>query len=224
MNEKAIKSFRQSFESFRKSLEHFLLDETKEAEIRELETREKKKEREDFCEAAGIPRRYWAESFDTFQTDTDEQRKARDAALAFAEAVRGGDDCNLLLLGGAGTGKTHLACAILQTCGGLYRLAYHLEDELAKAMSFSARETPEEALARYAKARLLVIDEAGREKGQDMLYRVINARYNERKPTVIVSNLNKAAFAAFAGSAAVDRLAGNSRTVELSGESYRTGK
>lgn len=187
-------------------------------EIEEAERREQERERLARYRET-VPRRYWDASFASFREE--EQREAFAAAVEFARKVRSGEAANLLLLGSAGTGKTHLACAVLRECGGVYRLAAQLEDELQLARAFTSRDTPDDVLAKYGRMRLLVIDEAGRSDSGDTLYRVINARYNERKPTLIVSNMDKAGFAHYAGTAAIDRLAENSRTVELKGASYR---
>lgn len=169
-----------------------------------------------------VPFRYWDEGFETFRVNTDGQQELFDTAFRYAKETAAGGCGNLLLLGSPGTGKTHLACAVIRECGGLYRLASQIEDELLLARSFASRETPEDVLSRYGRARLLVIDEAGREGGgRDMLYRVINARYNERRPTVIISNLDKESFAKFAGLAAMDRLLENLTTVEAKGKSFR---
>lgn len=171
-----------------------------------------------------VPFRYWDEGFETFRVDTDGQQELFETVFRYAKETAAGGCGNLLLLGSPGTGKTHLACAVIRECGGLYRLASQIEDELLLARSFASRKTPDEVLGHYGRARLLVIDEAGREGGgRDMLYRVINARYNERRPTVITSNLDKESFARFAGLAAMDRLLENLTTVEAKGKSFRMG-
>lgn len=191
-------------------------DEAREREAREAERLARYRD--------SVPRRYWNEGFETFRVDTDGQQELFDTAFRYAKETAAGGGGNLLLLGSPGTGKTHLACAVIRECGGLYRLASQIEDELLLARSFASRETPEEVLGHYGRVRLLVIDEAGREGGgRDMLYRVINARYNERRPTVIISNLDKESFAKFAGLAAMDRLLENLTTVEAKGKSFRMG-
>ena len=172
-----------------------------------------------------VPERYWSESIDTYKTDTEERRKAKAKAESFIQAVKCGKFQTLVFLGAVGTGKTHLASGIIYECGGLYRLAPTLVEEIRRAKSFSARETEAEILDGYGRSRLLVIDEIGRgvmaADEQYMLYQIINERYNRRKPTVLISNQNKKDFLNYVGIAAADRLTESAQVVEFTGKSYR---
>ena len=71
----------------------------------------------------------------------------------------------------------------------------------------------------------MVIDEIGRGIASTdekyMLYQILNARYNTRKPTVLISNFTKADFLQYIGVAAADRLVESAEIWELNGESYR---
>lgn len=172
-----------------------------------------------------VPERYWSESIDTYKTDTEERRKAKAKAESFIEAVKCGKFQTLILLGSVGTGKTHLASGIIYECGGLYRLAPAIVEEIRRAKSFTAKETEADILDTYGRASLLVIDEIGRgvvaAEEQYMLYQIINERYNRRKPTVLISNQTKKDFLQYIGVAAVDRLVETAEIWELNGESYR---
>lgn len=172
-----------------------------------------------------VPERYWSESIDTYKTDTEERRKAKAKAESFIQAVKCGKFHTLVFLGTVGTGKTHLASGIVYECGGLYRLAPAIVEEIRRAKSFSARETEAEILDGYGRASLLVIDEIGRGvaavEEQYMLYQIINERYNRRKPTVLISNQNKKDFLNYVGIAAADRLTESAQVVEFTGQSYR---
>ena len=99
-----------------------------------------------------VPERYWSESIDTFKTDTEERRKAKAKAESFIQAVKCGKFQTLVFLGAVGTGKTHLASGIIYECGGLYRLAPALVEEIRRAKSFSARETEAEILDGYGRS------------------------------------------------------------------------
>lgn len=173
-----------------------------------------------------VPERYWSESIDTYKTDTEERCKARAKAESFIQAVKCGKFQTIIFLGAVGTGKTHLASGIIYECGGLYRLAPAIVEEIRRAKSFSARETEAEILDGYGRVSLLVIDEIGRgfaaAEEQYMLYQIINERYNRRKPTVLVSNQNKKDFLNYVGIAAADRLTESAQVVEFTGHSYRS--
>ena len=172
-----------------------------------------------------VPERYWSESLDTYVADTEERKAAAEKARAFAQGARSGGFLTLILLGSVGTGKTHLACGIIRECGGLYRLAPAMCEEIRRAKSFGARETEADILDRYGRAGLLVIDEIGRgiaaAEEQYMLYQAINERYNRRRPTVLISNQSKKDFLEYVGIAAADRLTESAQTVEFTGKSYR---
>ena len=172
-----------------------------------------------------VPERYWSESIDTYKTDTEERRKAKAKAESFIQAVKCGEFQTLVFLGTVGTGKTHLASGIVYECGGFYRLAPAIVEEIRRAKSFNAKETEAEILDGYGRVSLLVIDEIGRGVAgtdeQYMLYQIINERYNRRKPTVLISNQTKRDFLNYIGIAAADRLTESAKTVEFKGQSYR---
>lgn len=172
-----------------------------------------------------VPERYWSESIGTYKADTEERRKAKAKAESFIEAVKCGKFQTIIFLGAVGTGKTHLASGIIYECGGLYRLAPAIVEEIRRAKSFSTRETETDILDTYGRASLLVIDEIGRgvvaAEEQYMLYQIINERYNRRKPTVLISNQTKKEFLSYVGIAAADRLTESAQVVEFTGKSYR---
>lgn len=172
-----------------------------------------------------VPERYWSESIGTYRALTEEQKAAKEKAESFIRAVKCGKFETLVLLGGPGTGKTHLAAGILYECGGLYRMSSGICGEIRRAKSFGSSRTEEDIIGGYGSAGLLVIDEIGRGQSEDeekyMLYQVINGRYNRRRPTVLASNLGKRDFLKYLGAASADRLSESAVALELSGQSYR---
>lgn len=185
--------------------------------------REEEEKRERYKKA--VPARYWAESLDTYKADSDERKAAKSKACAFIHAVKCGQFQTIIFLGTVGTGKTHLACGIIRECGGIYRLAPAIVEEIRRAKSFTAKETEAEILEDYGRASLLVVDEIGRgvaaAEEQYMLYQIINERYNRRKPTVLISNQTKKDFLQYVGISAADRLTESAQAVEFAGKSYR---
>lgn len=139
---------------------------------------------------------------------------------------------NVILLGTAGLGKTHLASALgyaacLQKHSVLFSTAIDVVNRLSAAQ---ARNQLEGELKRYESPRLLVLDEVGYlpldKRGAELLFQIISKRY-ERSSTVITTNIAYADWPRiFAGdtalaSALLDRLLHHAETVVIEGDSYR---
>ena len=195
------------------------------AEIERQERQQAEREKLERYKKSGVPERYYYESLATFAISNEMQATAAKAATNFLHAAKCGDFKSLVLIGNAGTGKTHLACAIIREVGGKYRTAPDIVEEMRRAKSFTANDTEADIIKYYGHVPLLVIDEIGRgiaaTDEKYMLYQILNARYNTRKPTVLISNHKKADFLQYIGVAAADRLVESAEIWELNGESYR---
>lgn len=195
------------------------------AEIERQERKQTEREKWERYKKSGVPERYFKESLDTYKINNEMQATAATAATNFLHAVKCGEFKSLVMIGNAGTGKTHLACAIIREAGGKYRTAPDIVEEMRRAKSFTANDTEADIIKYYSHVPLLVIDEIGRgiaaTDEKYMLYQILNARYNTRKPTVLISNFTKADFLKYIGVAAADRLVESGDIVEMNGESYR---
>jgi DNA replication protein DnaC len=148
-------------------------------------------------DAAGIPQRYRDCTLDNFSDNNVSLTRARTAAREFVETYPA-VDAGLLLVGPAGRGKTHLACAILselvQTKGvtGLYVDFSDLLMKIQTSFRPDADVSKESVLTPYAETEFLVLDELGASKPHawvlDVLYSLLNTRYNRKKLTVATSN------------------------------------
>jgi gp21 len=172
-----------------------------------------------------VPEKFFKESLDTYKVDNSEKLHASNKARSFVKAIKCKRFQTLIFLGNVGTGKTHLACGIIRECGGLYRLASAIVEEIRRAKSFKATETEADILHNYGQTNLLIIDEIGRTlsaiEEQYMIYQIINERYNRLKPTILISNQTKKDFLQYVGIATADRLTESAEVVELRGQSYR---
>lgn len=195
------------------------------AEIKRQEAEQEKRERIERYKKSGVPERYFLESLDTYQVTNEMQKTAAQAIGEFLREIKCGAFRTLVLIGTAGTGKTHLACGTVREYGGKYATAPDIVEEIRRAKSFSADQTEKQIIDLYSHVKLLVVDEIGRgiaaTDEKYMLYQIINARYNTRKPTVLISNFTKADFLKYIGVAAADRLVESGDIVEMNGESFR---
>ena len=194
-------------------------------EVRQKEAKQAEHDRIERYKRSGVPERYWTESLDTYQVINKMQETAARAIGEFLREIKCGAFRTLVLIGSAGTGKTHLACGAIREYGGKFANAPDIVEEIRRAKSFSADQTEKQIIDNYSHVKLLVVDEIGRgisaTDEKYMLYQIINARYNTRKPTVLISNYTKADFLKYIGVAAADRLVESGDIVEMNGESYR---
>jgi DNA replication protein DnaC len=139
---------------------------------------------------------------------------------------------NLILLGGCGLGKTHLAIALgYQACLKGHRTLFASATDIINTLvAAQAAHRLKVELKKYLRPDLLIIDELGfipiDKHGADLLFQVISQRY-EQGAIVLTSNK---AFKDWTGvfnndatvtSAILDRLLHHAQTVTIQGKSYR---
>jgi len=120
-------------------------------------------------------------------------RHAYETARAFAEDPSGW----LLIKGGYGCGKTHLAAAIANRCVErgqpvLFVTVPDLLDHLRATFGPTSVVTYDERFEQVRTAPVLILDDLGTEAptpwAQEKLFQILNYRYNARLPTVITTN------------------------------------
>jgi len=126
----------------------------------------------------------------------EKQRNLRwvfERCRAFAEDPRGW----LVLRGGPGCGKTHLAAAIANFrlelgMPAILLTVPDLLDFLRAAFGPDASTTFDERFLQIKTAELLILDDFGTESGtawaQEKLFQILNYRYNGHLPTVVTTN------------------------------------
>ena len=124
---------------------------------------------------------------------------------------------SLVLAGEAGTGKTHLACALLRRelerdrAGRFVYFPDYLE-EVRTRYADDAREQAQAYTDRIASEPLLVLDDLGAERATDwtleQVRSLIDRRYRRLLPTIVTTNYaTPVALGERIGAAAADRLA-----------------
>jgi DNA replication protein DnaC len=160
---------------------------------------------------AGGPPRFRHHGFDDYVASGEAQLRALTLAREFAAnfaAIRERGNC-LLLVGGPGTGKTHLACAILAQVihaghSGLFLTLSEGLRLIRSTYSPGAVRSEAQVFATLNSPDQLVLDEVGAGIGNDakrraMLFDVLNARYGEMRPTILIGNLTAAEMEEYLG-------------------------
>ena len=148
--------------------------------------------------AAGIPERYRECTIDNFNDmKSAELTAAKRAAHEFVDRFPF-VDAGLLFVGDSGRGKTHLACAILSELiskkgtRGLYADSSALLNRIQSSFRADSEASRESVLSPCMSAELLVLDEIGATPPhpwvQDVLYDLLNTRYNGKKITIATTN------------------------------------
>lgn len=172
---------------------------------------------------ANIPIRYMDSNFKSYIPNSEEQKKALTTCQRYVSNLEKSINIGkgLLFLGESGLGKTHLAISIIKELTKSYLITslYLKHYELINHYN-----TYKSYLNYISKIQLLVIDEAGigdTSFNQDITYQIIDKRYDEMKPTIIITNLEKEKFNDKCSLALKSRLAETTYEVIFKGEDYR---
>lgn len=129
------------------------------------------------------------------------QARRRNLQMAFARAREFAERPQgwLILKGGYGCGKTHLAAAIAnrQLADGhpvLFVNTPDLLDHLRATFNPESTVSYDERFEQVRSSPLLILDDLGTQSNsewaQEKLYQILNHRYNAKLPTVITTNLD----------------------------------
>ena len=138
---------------------------------------------------------------------------------------------NVVLLGGVGTGKTHLAIALgMACCQQDHRVRFTTAAELTNAFVEAKREGRlSRKLEQMARYDIVILDELGYvpfdREGADLLFGFITRVY-ERKSLVVTTNLPFAKWSevfhdATSAAAVIDRIVHHATVLQTEGSSYR---
>lgn len=171
----------------------------------------------------GIPHKLRAATLGNYKIENLSQEKA---VKKVAMRMRIGSGF-LILRGGVGTGKSHLAAATLkESKSGLFVTQADLIAELRQ--TYAENTGQEKMVQRYRNAKVLVLDELTEEvKGVDipaLLYRILGDRYDKGRLTVITSNETLETIMTILGARLTDRIREDHTVVTCEWPSHRKQK
>lgn len=184
-------------------------------------------------ECAGVSKRHFDKSFDNYTANTKEKKYALETMRYFANKVIEGECKNVILCGSVGTGKTHLCQATIRHIienTDAFSIQMATITEIIRFYRASWDKSTDydesDAIGNLSSKGLLIIDEMGVQNGSDnelnIIFEIINNRYESQLPTVIISNLDKGALVELLGQRIIDRLKEDGcRVLGMAWESHR---
>ncbi len=155
--------------------------------------------------ACRVPPRYEHCVLEHFTPGAPSQRLAKERAERYVAGYPflGTDEgLGLLLCGGNGVGKTHLAVAILRElvekkgARGQFWDFHELIREIKNSFDSETKTTELQVLEPVVEADVLVLDDLGAWKMtdwmNDTLFYLLNSRYTARRPTILTTNYQDA--------------------------------
>ncbi|MFC4699365.1 ATP-binding protein [Glaciecola siphonariae] len=181
-----------------------------------------------------IPKRFNSASLKSYVIQNEGQRKAMNIChkylTGFDTAIKntGG---GLIFSGTVGTGKTHLAIAIGRELSkrGVDVDYANLTDLIRRVRAtWSGEGNERDVIGQLQKCGLLIIDEvgvqAGSENERNMLFEIIDGRYQNILPTIIISNLERAKISELISERSVDRITQGGAVIPFNWNSERSVK
>ena len=180
-----------------------------------------------------IPPRFVGQTFQNYVVSGDGQRHAvkvcEDYAQEFYKHLKNGD--GLIFTGNTGNGKNHLAIGIAQAIIENGYMAQYItaSDFISKMTAWQTDKSAasqDSIVGMMTQPDLLILDEVGvgssTDFQRDTLFRLIDARYRERKPVILMGNVSMAELRLFVGERSFDRLKQMTlRQVPFTWASYR---
>ena len=192
-------------------------------EIEEYEQKERQQRIKEFHKNCGLDSDFYGAIIHFEQYSEETIQKLRQ----FVENVRNRKGGFLIINGMVGTGKTSAAAAVMnELLMGTYLDMPELELKLNTADRYNSDENREQFLHKLSRCELLVLDEIGRfperrQTEQPVLFYLLNRRFQNKRPTIVITNMSAKELADFLGQALIDRIRSNRIRIELNGKSLR---
>lgn len=194
----------ESFECYKCEDKGYTFNEEGEVEWCECKL---KKEEEERLKKSGLADRVKNNTFKTYKQDhikkefSDQREKAVNTCLNFLKNFKEYNP-SIVFMGEVGAGKTHLAIATSNKLLSKYSVKYVLYDEIKKLKySLTDREYINKEFSKFKNAQILFIDDLFKNLDKvtdyekikseiEVVYEIINYRYNQKKPVIITTELN----------------------------------
>lgn len=146
-----------------------------------------------------LPERHKNSGFTNYKCELPGQTVAFNKCVEYADLIMKNKVRNLVMVGKTGTGKTHLACATARTLLKNGKKArYITSEEIAQRIMQSwdkdTKDVSEKSIIYdFSQYDLLIVDEYGlhdRDKRKELVHKVLYARYDAGKPTMLISNMS----------------------------------
>ncbi len=183
-----------------------------------------------------VPLRFRNKSFDNFLVENEEQQRIKNIAVRFVETIvaRLAEGACLTLSGKPGTGKTLLSLIIYQELA-YKQISVRYEsslDWIGSLIQQKYQSTPAfySHVKLYETVSFLIIDEVTESLSKDgaptelerqMLFQIINKRYENNLCTLVITNRDKFTLNKRLGQPTVDRLYENGIVLAFEWNSYR---
>ena len=174
----------------------------------------------------GIPRLFEESTVAGYKAATALQKGARTAIVDWVRSYQPGGP-GLYLHGPVGTGKTHLACALLKGLAqrGVWCLYRSLPDLLHELRRSVREENESDLLDALADVPVLLLDDLGSERlteyAAERLHQIVDDRYADRRTTLVTSNLSPAQLGRHVGQRMASRLMEMTTPLRIDGRDHR---
>lgn len=178
-------------------------------------------------ESSNLGARFENRTFGNFDTRRDQNAYRSCLAYSNRENLFSDSRNSLLILGGYGSGKTHLAAAISNSLidRGIPVLFSTFSEHLERIKEEFDHTGQRKHLSMMKTTSMLVLDDVGKEKKSEwsdsVLFDVINYRYEHKLPFILTTNLNEDELEKRIGGAVFSRMCEMCTSVTTAGKDYR---
>lgn len=161
----------------------------------------KKKDAEERLEKSGLADRVNSNTFKNYKQDDEQRVKAVKTCLDYLGNFKEVQP-SLMLMGEIGAGKTHLGIATCNKLLSEYVVKYVLYEEIRELKySLADRESYNNQITGLKNVQVLFIDDLFKNLDRvtdhsklktelEIVYEIINYRYNKKKPLIVTTELN----------------------------------